>query len=107
VVTRKNLQRIAPVLGSGTPIAFTPHIENAHRPKSLGRRIRKVKNTPQGESIMTVATKDKRTQPMGREVARRQASVRNSWTPGERRERARQASAQMSLLWAMIQPCNK
>jgi|GEM_PF-3203143 len=56
---------------------------------------------------MTVITKEKRTQPMGREIARRQASVRNAWTPGERRERARQASAQMSLLWAMIQPCNR
>ena len=56
---------------------------------------------------MTGATKEKRTQPSGRGVARRQETIRNSWSPLERRERARQASAQMSLLWAMIQPCNR
>jgi len=37
-----------------------------------------------------------------REVARRQADIRSHWTPGERRERARQAAAQMGLLWALI-----
>lgn len=56
---------------------------------------------------MTVTIKDKRSQPMGRQVAHRQATIRSSWSPLERRERARQASAQLNLLWAMIQPCSR
>jgi hypothetical protein len=38
-----------------------------------------------------------------RKVARRQAHIRSAWSPWERRERARQATAQMGLLWALIQ----
>lgn len=56
---------------------------------------------------MAVATKEQRSLPVNREVSRRQASVRATWTPLERRERARQASAQLSLLWALIQPSNR
>lgn len=54
---------------------------------------------------MVVLTKDARRLnfPDSRQVARRQADIRATWTAAERRERARQASAQMGLLWALIQ----
>jgi hypothetical protein len=51
---------------------------------------------------MVTKTKEARAIPETRQVTRRQVHIRNSWSQTERRERARQASAQMGLLWALI-----
>lgn len=51
---------------------------------------------------MVSTTKDVRAIPATRQITRRQADVRKSWSPLERCERARQASAQMDLLWALM-----
>lgn len=51
---------------------------------------------------MVSTTKDARAIPESRQTTRRQAHIRSSWSAMERRERARQASAQMGLLWALI-----
>jgi hypothetical protein len=40
--------------------------------------------------------------PSGRQVAIRQARIRNNWSPWERRERAREAAAQARFLWELI-----
>jgi hypothetical protein len=40
--------------------------------------------------------------PTARQVALRQARIRERWSPWERRERARHAKAQANLLWAII-----
>jgi len=37
-----------------------------------------------------------------RRIALRQAQIRESWSPWERRERAREAEAQARFLWAVI-----
>jgi hypothetical protein len=51
---------------------------------------------------MVSTTKDARAIPATRQITRRQADVRKSWSPLERRERARQASAQLDLLRALM-----
>jgi hypothetical protein len=94
------------ILKNGMPIAFSPQPLPHTDPNRSAAVLGNSKKPPQGEAVMSVA-KEKRSQPMSRQVARRQASIRSSWSPLERRERARQASAQISLLWAMIQPCHK
>jgi hypothetical protein len=40
--------------------------------------------------------------PSRTEVAMRQARIRASWSPWERRERAREAQAQARFLWALV-----
>jgi hypothetical protein len=57
---------------------------------------------PHKETVMVSKSKDARAIPAPRQVIRRQTHIRESWSPTERRERARQASAQMGLLWALI-----
>jgi hypothetical protein len=57
---------------------------------------------PHKETVMVSKTKDARAIPAARQITRRQTHIRESWSPTERRERARQASAQMGLLWALI-----
>jgi hypothetical protein len=52
---------------------------------------------------MAVPAKTSPRMSLNRQVARRQAHVRSAWSPWERRARARQATAQMGLLWALIQ----
>lgn len=53
---------------------------------------------------MIAARKTTATQ-KSEELAHRCASIRSSWSPPERDERARQATLQVLTLWALIKNC--
>lgn len=52
---------------------------------------------------MTATLKNPRapSRPTARQVAQRQARIRDSWSPRQRRERAWEAAARMMTLWAI------
>jgi hypothetical protein len=56
--------------------------------------------------MMIANNNPKDTFPTAGQTARRQAHIRDGWSPWERRERARQASVQIHRLWSMIQSAN-